>query len=52
MKVITLALDRELNLFKPTNSIQNCIYINFSINQFLEIGTSDKTFMGRDQELK
>ena len=30
------------------------VYMNFRIvlYQFLETGTSDKTFMGRDQELK
>ena len=41
----------EFDLFKPTTFIQNCIFDKV-VNQFLEIGTSDITFMGRDQELK
>jgi len=38
----------EYDLFKPTISI----YIYEFSYQFLETGTSDITFMGRDQELK
>ena len=48
----------KYDLFKPTISIQNYIYIyEFSykdtvLYQFLETDTSDITFKGRDQELK
>ena len=48
----------EFDLFKPTTFIQNSIDILFLykfdkvVNQFLEKGTSDITFVGRDRELK
>ena len=47
----------EYDLFNPTISIQNCIYMNFRINlivlyKFLEKGTLVRTRKGSDQKLK
>ena len=41
----------EYDLFKPTITIQNCIYIyefDTVLYQFLKTGTSDINSMGRD----
>ena len=50
----------EYDLFKPTISIQSCLQYIYKFSykfdtvlyQFHETGTSDKTFMGLDYELK